>query len=190
MIATLLLAAGASSRMGGRDKLLEDVGGAPLLQVMAKRALSAGPTYVTLPSFSHKRNDILPAAVQVIVVDGQMSDSIKAGIAALPATTTGVMILPADMPDITADDLALIQSAAHQSDAPILRAMTEDGRAGHPTYFAASEFNDLLTISGDRGASGLLAHRAADIEFVALKGDRARLDLDTPQDWNAYRARS
>ncbi|MBU2993243.1 nucleotidyltransferase family protein [Octadecabacter sp. 1_MG-2023] len=190
MIATLLLAAGASSRMGGRDKLLEDVGGAPLLQVMADRALSVGPTYVTVPSLSHKRNAILPAAVQVIVVDGQMSDSIKAGIASLPVATTGVLILPADMPDITANDLALIGSAARQSDAPILRAMTEDGRPGHPTYFAASQFDDLSTITGDRGASGLLAGRTADIEFVALQGDRARLDLDTPQDWDAYRARS
>ena len=54
MIATLLLAAGQSSRMGGRDKLLETVDGVPLLALLTARALRVGPTFVTLPSPAHR----------------------------------------------------------------------------------------------------------------------------------------
>ena len=55
-IPILLLAAGSASRMRGGDKLLEDVHGAPCLQVMAKRALATGqPVLVTLPSSDHPR---------------------------------------------------------------------------------------------------------------------------------------
>ena len=189
MIATLLLAAGKSSRMAGADKLLEMVDDAPLLAVLAQRALSVGPTYVTLPSADHPRRAVLPQAAQVIPVDGQMSDSIKAGIAALPADARGVIILPADMPDITAEDIGKIHAAASTSNAAIIRATTADGLAGHPIYFAASQFPRFAELNGDRGAFYLTTGLEDQTILIPLAADRARLDLDTPQDWASYRAR-
>lgn len=187
MIATLLLAAGASSRMGVRDKLMEQIDGQPLLAVMAARALENGPLYVTLPARDHPRAGTLPQAAQVVAVTGQMSDSIKAGIAALPDDMTGVVILPADMPAIAATDIAAIITCAEASQAPIVRATTDDGKPGHPIYFARSVFDELATITGDRGAHAICVTHKADTEFVPLAGNRARLDLDTPEEWSAYR---
>ena len=189
MIATLLLAAGQSSRMRGGDKLLEIVDGKPVLGLLAARALTLGPTFVTVPALNHPRRKVLPNAAQVVAVQGQMSDSIKAGIMALPDTTSGVMILPADMPDITAQDMAAIHAAARASDALIVRAATEDGRAGHPIYFAATLFHLFDTLSEDRGAFRLAKGYEDQTLLVPLRGDRARLDLDTPEDWAAYRNR-
>jgi CTP:molybdopterin cytidylyltransferase MocA len=192
MIATLLLAAGQSSRMGARDKLLETVDGVPLLALLTARALSVGPTFVTLPSADHPRRFALPQSAQIVVVDANlgMAHSIKAGIAALGDTATGVMILPADMPDITASDMAAVQVAAAESGLPIVRASTQDGRAGHPIYFAASQFPRFADLDGDRGAHRLTLGLEDQTRLIALKGDRARLDLDTPEDWEAYRART
>lgn len=189
MIPILLLAAGASSRMGGRDKLLEEVEGEPLLALLAERALVCGPTFVTLPTKDHPRRSVLPTEIDIVVVDGQMSDSIRAGIDALPEDAEGVIILPADMPYITTTDIQDIQNAARTSGAPIVRATTSDGRAGHPIYFAASEFTNLKSLTGDRGAFRLLKGRDTDIVLVPLDGDRARFDLDTPEDWVAFHAR-
>jgi len=93
MIPILILAAGQSSRMGGRDKLLEHIGGTPILRLLTDRAQSVGPTFVTLPAQDHPRRDVLPPATQVVTIRGEMSDSIKAGITALPAAATGVIIL-------------------------------------------------------------------------------------------------
>ena len=109
----LILAAGASTRMRGADKLLEDVQGAPCLQVMAKRALATGqPIVVTLPRLDHPRARCLDGldVIQVTVPDANlgMSRSLQRGIAALPRAADGVMILPADMPEMP---WALIKTA-------------------------------------------------------------------------------
>lgn len=175
--------------MGGPDKLLELVDGVPLLARQVARALSVGPTVVTLPSADHPRRVGLPQAAQVVAVTGQMSDSIKAGIAALADDVSGVMILPADMPDITENDIQAIHDVALKSAALLVRATTEDGRAGHPIYFSASQFPRFKSLTGDRGAFHLTTGLETQTELVPLQGNRARLDLDTPDDWAAYRAR-
>lgn len=191
MIATLLLAAGKSSRMGARDKLLEIVDGVPILALLANRALNVGPTFVMLPSAHHPRRSVLPKSAQIVVVDANlgMAHSIKAGIKALPDTVRGVMILPGDMPDITAADMVAIQTTARNCTAPIVRATTSDGTLGHPIYFAASQFSRFDALRGDRGAFRLTIGLEDQTVLVPLQGDRAQLDLDTPQDWAAYRAR-
>ena len=51
----ILLAAGASSRMRGRDKLMEDVDGQPLLRRQTRLAQSVGPVTVALPPAPHPR---------------------------------------------------------------------------------------------------------------------------------------
>ena len=69
-IACLLPAAGASSRMRGGDKLLEDVNGKPCLATLAGRALDAGmEVIVTLPSADHPRAEaIKDLCVQKVIV--------------------------------------------------------------------------------------------------------------------------
>lgn len=187
MMPTLLLAAGQSSRMRGGDKLLEPVAGQPLVRLMADRALETGPCLVTLPSADHPRRVVLPKAVQVVAVAGQMSDSIRAGVAALPAEATAVMILPADMPDITARDMETLKAHARTSGALVTRATTCDGKPGHPIVFDRALFGDLQRLTGDRGAYTLCRDHLDRTAFVALAGQRARLDLDTPEDWETYR---
>jgi CTP:molybdopterin cytidylyltransferase MocA len=192
MIAILLLAAGQSARMQGRDKLLEKVGDQPVLALLASRALAVGPVYVTLPSPDHPRCAVLPAAANRVFVQDPhmgMSASLRAGIAGLPNDVSGVIILPADMPDITEQDLAAVRQRALDTDAAIIRAATPDGRFGHPTYFAASQFPRFADLTGDRGGAVLFKHMGQLTQTVTLDGDRAVLDLDTPEDWAAYRRR-
>ncbi len=190
MIPILLLAAGQSSRMLGRDKLLEDVNGTPILRMLANRALSLGPTYVTLPHGTHPRGTVLHDDVVVVPVPNAqngMSRSISAGVKALPDTATGVIIMPADMPDIRETDLAALKSKAANSPALIVRAMTEDAKPGHPIFFDRSLFSALTTLTGDRGAFEICKAHVSQTEFIPLNGQRARLDLDTPAEWENYR---
>ena len=57
----IILAAGASSRMRGRDKLLELVEGDPLLRRQAQmvRDVTSGPVIVALPPMPHPRYAVL-----------------------------------------------------------------------------------------------------------------------------------
>ncbi|MBY6055146.1 NTP transferase domain-containing protein [Leisingera daeponensis] len=187
-IAILLLAAGASSRMQGRDKLLEDVDGLPLLSLMCRRAALTGlPVYITLPGLSHPRATATGDAIQVPVPDAAegMAASIRRGTAALPEGTEAVMILPADMPEITAQDMLQLAAQFHGPDSPILRATAEDGTPGHPVLFPQRCFAALKSLGGDQGARSILT--AETVRTVPLPGRHALTDLDTPEDWAAWR---
>ena len=191
--AILILAAGASSRMGGQDKLMQDANGIPLLaRVIAQADATGLPVYVTLPGPDHPRARLVRdgGGVPVIVAHWAegMSASIRAGIVALPDNTPGVMILPGDMPDLQSDDLEGIARAALANPKAIIRATAADATPGHPVIFPGDLFGELANLSGDAGARAVIAAHKARLIHHALPGTRALVDLDTPADWDTWNA--
>ncbi len=192
MLHILILAAGASSRMQGGDKLLEKVENQPLVTTMVQRALKTQlPVYVTLSGLDHPRAIALSgmSADLIEVTDAAMGmgHSICAGVAALPPNATGVMIVPADMPELTSCDLdTMIQ--AFDPDGPILRGASTQGKAGHPVIFPARFFGALRQLRGDTGARAIIQQNKTDLRMVTLPASHALTDLDTPEDWQAWRS--
>lgn len=184
----LLLAAGQSRRMQGRDKLMEEIDGAPLLRVMARRALRAGvPVRVVLgPDQALRRAALDGLDLEIVEATGAdgMAASIRAGVADVAGP---VLLVLADMPEITARDLHLMLSLAAQAPDAILRAASRDGRPGHPVLFPADLVPDLARIRGDQGARDILQKAADRLHLLPLEGDRALIDLDTPEDWARWR---
>ena len=190
-LAILIPAAGASTRMRGADKCFEDVGGTPCLTAMIQRALKVtNYVVVTIPSADHRRGDLTEGAISVVCENAQegMSASLKIGVASLPSHTTALMILPADMPSITASDLSMMWAVFQASHLKVLQAATSDGIAGHPVIFDKSLFAQFDELSGDRGAVSIINGNAKLHGLIQLEGDRAILDLDTPEAWNKWRA--
>lgn len=191
-LALLLLAAGQSSRMRGADKLLEPIAGQPLLAHMIGQAQATGrPVFVTLPALDHPRASTLQGATPIAVPDAAegMGASIRRGIAALPSTTEGVLMLPADMPELTTGDFTKLIEGFEGPEGPILRATGTEGgeiRQGHPVLFPRRCFAALTALQGDAGARSVL--RGEDLKLVALPEARALTDLDTPEAWAAWRA--
>lgn len=196
--ATILVpAAGAARRMEGRDKLLEPVEGAPLLGRVLRRACAVAPRVLVVlrPGDTARR-----AAVEALAAHGLhvieapdaaegMSASLRAGLEALPrlAPRPGpVMILPADMPELTAADLRAVLRAWRPGS--IARGCAADGRPGHPVVFPPECLPALRRLSGDRGAAAVLEGFTGPCRHVPLPGEHALTDLDTPQDWAAWRA--
>ena len=194
-IPILLLAAGTSSRMRGRDKLMEDVDGQPLIARQARMALAAteGAVLVALPPAPHPRHEALGdlQVTRVPVPDAAdgMAVSLRTGIGALPEGTTAVMVLLADLPDLTVQDLKTVLAAVEsQPEKTVWRGGTEDGRPGHPIVFAAPWFPDLAALTGDEGGRSVVAAAGNDLALVPLPGQHALADLDTPEAWAAWRA--
>lgn len=191
--AILIPAAGLSSRMRGRDKLLEKLGGVTLLARQVGRALSTGaPVLVTLGPEAADRQAVLRnlghdnlSLVPVADATEGMAASIRAGVAALGAGARPVMILLPDMPDITTSDLTLMMLAHSADPDRILQATGTDGTPGHPVIFPHRLFPRLLDLRGDRGAKAIVADETP--QYLALSGRRALTDLDTPEDWQAWR---
>jgi CTP:molybdopterin cytidylyltransferase MocA len=190
----LILAAGQSARMRGTDKLLQDVDGLPLLrrQAIMARSVTQGPVIVTLPPDGKDRRaaiagvDVTPLTIPDAATG--MSASLRHGIAAL-AAHRAVMILLADLPELEVQDLQdILQAVDEVSDASIWRGATKNGKSGHPLVISAALFQAFSGLKGDNGGRDILATQRDKTHLVPLPGDRALRDLDTPEDWQAWRA--
>jgi molybdenum cofactor cytidylyltransferase len=98
------------------------------------------------------------------------------------------MVLPADMPDIETGDMVRMIADFHAAPCDALQGATASGALGHPTLIAAEWSDRIQTLTGDKGAAKLIA-ALQDTRSFTLDSDRARLDLDTPEDWAKWRAR-
>lgn len=189
----LILAAGASSRMGpGRDKLMEPVGGAALLtRTLRLAAQHCDPVFAALPEAPHPRYAALPEgtrAVPVAEAAEGINASLRAGLAALPAGSPAFLLLLGDLPALEGRDIAaLLAARAAHPEALIWRAATEDGKPGHPVIFSAALYPQIAALRGDDGARAVVQAAAGRVHLTPLPGQRARLDLDTPEAWAAWR---
>ena len=189
-IPIVILAAGGSKRMG-QDKLMMRILGVPLLRRVADRAVLAGAEVcVTLRSGTsgEKRRSALqdlPDLKIIKVPDANegLSASLRAAVAALKYAD-GIIVAPADMPELTVEDFRQIWNEARaQPDRP-LKAVDACGTAGHPTYLPNRLFAGITALTGDVGARHLLQGQS--IGTVQLPDHHATTDLDTPQDWAAW----
>lgn len=190
----IILAAGQSARMRGTDKLMEPVDGVPLIRRQAEmaRAVTRGEVIIALPPTHGPRHEALDdlevTALPVADAGEGMNASLRSAVAALPQGTRAAMIMLADLPELTADDLkAVFQSVDLTSKTLIWRGATQDGKPGHPIVFAATLFDSLSKLRGDNGGRAIVASAGDRVALVALPGQRARRDLDTPEDWAAWR---
>jgi molybdenum cofactor cytidylyltransferase len=190
----IVLAAGQSRRMQGRDKLLEDVDGAPLIrrQVKTARSATTGAVMVALPPRPHPRYQALDGLdVTLLSVPDAgtgMNASLRHSFAALPRNAPCAMVLLGDLPDLEVSDLCQVAAAVDlTSGTQIWRGATAQGGAGHPIIFHNSLFDAFATLHGDSGGREVVAKAEGRVELIPLKGARARADLDTPEDWAAWR---
>jgi molybdenum cofactor cytidylyltransferase len=194
-IEAILLAAGAARRMGGRDKLLEPVGDEPILRAVAAaaRASQVDRVIAVLPPWAAARRAALDGLALDLVeapdwAEG-MAASLRAGLAAVSPEAEAVVILLADMPEVTAGHIDRLLAAFDPEEGrEICRAVSETGVPGHPVLFGRRFFESLLQLTGDRGARELLRDAPEFVTDVPTPGEGAAIDLDTPEAWEAWRA--
>jgi len=190
-ISILLLAAGASSRMQGRDKLMLTVRGVPLLRHVCQQALATGrPCYVTLPRPDHPRAAVIQdlAIRQIFVPNASegMAASIRAGMDQITKTIArNVMICPTDLPDLTQQHFTKMARAIETSPDTIVRAKSATGEWGHPVAFPHHLFAKLKTATGDHGPKHLFQEHP--VKVVQFSDMAPTTDLDTPQAWEDWR---
>lgn len=190
----LIPAAGASRRMRGADKLLEEIDGEPILRRTARIAAEAGaPVLVTLPDTGPlvpaRRAALTGLGARILPVPDAhegMAASLRAGAREI-GPAEGLMILLPDMPEITAADLRRLARAFAEDPSMPLRAATGDRtEAGHPVILPRRLMQEVAVLNGDRGARIVLEGER--VRLVPLPGRHAVTDLDTPEDWDLWRA--
>jgi len=186
-VAALVLAAGASSRMG-RPKQLLDWGGRPLVRAAAEVALAArlSPLLVVVGGAQAEVPAALAGLPLRMVANPEYaagkSTSLRAGIAALDNAADAAVVLLGDQPFVTAAIVERIVAEWQSSGAAIV-APTYAGQRGNPVLFARAVFPELLAIHGDQGARGVLAADHSRIRLVVFDDPRPLADIDTPEDY-------
>lgn len=184
----IVLAAGAGTRFGG-GKLLAGYRGRPLLDHALDAALAAPVERVTVVI---RPGDAAVAALVVARPDPRLRPllapdaaeglgaSLRTGVAALDPATTGVFVFLGDMPEVPhglARELAARLDGSTRIAAPV-----HAGRRGHPVLFSAACFPDLLALSGDRGAQGLMAAAGDAQVMVPTNASGVLFDVDWRED--------
>jgi molybdenum cofactor cytidylyltransferase len=192
-VALLLLAAGASTRLG-RPKQLLPYHGRTLLRHAAETAVASGCTPIILVTGAlHEAlvAEVLDLPIQAIhnaEWEMGMASSIRAGLSALAETQpAAVLIMLTDQPLVTPELLRELVARQRQTQAPIVAAAYGD-TLGVPAIFAKAVFPELLQLQGQQGAGRLIASLGAAVGRVPFP--TGLLDVDTPADYAALLAKS
>jgi len=185
-IAAIVLAAGRSSRMAPRNKLLEPIDGEPIVHRVAGIALKSGADpVIVVTGFDAQRVVAALRDLAVTMVDNPhfeagLSSSLKAGLSALSSDVDGAVILLGDMPAVEESVLGALMAAFTGRDAICVPG--HQGHRGNPVLWGARYFAEMMHLTGDKGAKPLLAQHAAGVTEVPVGSDSIFADVDTPAD--------
>lgn len=182
-ITDVILGAGAARRFGAR-KLLADCAGQSLLEraVSVGRAAALTRQLVVVRAADDELLGALSAIGVPFVVNADAAHgpgtSIAAALRAVGDEADAVLLRPADLPLITAEDLVALVDAWREQRESIVCSQFSDGR-GAPAVFPARCFDALRGLPADSGGRHLL-RRDNEVRSVAVPA--AAIDVDTPQD--------
>jgi molybdenum cofactor cytidylyltransferase len=181
-VGAIVLDAGRSTRMGHSNKLLADLGGAPVIARAVDALIAAGlpPPLVVV---GHMASSVRAALAGRIIqftdatdyADG-LSRTLAAGLAAAPNHWQAALIVLGDMPMVTVATLTAIARAADAEDGVVVPI--HDGRRGNPVAWGRAHWCRLAALTGDRGSRALLDD--IDVIEVATNDGGIHVDVDTP----------
>jgi len=193
MISAIVLAAGASSRMGQpKAELPFGQTGETVLSRIVSTILTGGAPQVVVVGGAHLdavRRAMPSLEPRARVVEhagweqGQLS-SLLAGLEAVDdhLLLEAVLVMPVDVPLVTASTVAAVIAAWRRTRAPIVRPVNGD-RHGHPVIFDRSIFEDLRSADPAVGAKAVFAIHRDRVLNVEVNDAGAFEDIDTPEDY-------
>lgn len=191
----VVLAAGMSSRMRGKHKLLLPIDGQPAVRRTVSALVAAGPEEVIVVTGFNGRAVMealagLPVRFQCNprYEQGQMT-SVAAGVAALGAPCSIVLVCLADQVLLEADDYReLVEAFADMPHGSILVPMF-NGKRGNPVAFAASHAPEVINGNVNPGCRKLIVEHPDEVFVHESMHDRFSVDMDTPEDYARIVAR-
>ena len=198
-VTPIILAAGASVRMG-RTKALLEFDGRTCLEIAleACRGL-ATPVIVLGPSRGEIGRRVSLASFHVALNDNPESGqtaSLKAGLRALPPGAGAFLIYPVDFPLLTAGEVgAVVQAWMHRPGHDKTFFIPSHGmRRGHPVLCRAGMVREFLALPDSAPARTVINLRPQRIAHVDFDRPTVLMDMDRPADYDnclaGYRARA
>lgn len=187
----LVLAAGASTRLG-QPKQLVRLRGRPALHIVLSNAVAVAGNAVTVVvgANASELSHLLSHSPASAIVNKQWQDglasSLRCGLASVPAAADAVMVVLGDQVCVTSDDLKRLL-AAWKEQANVIAAAAYGQTIGVPAIFPRAFFGELAELRGDQGARRVLMRNPD--RLVRVPMPNAAIDLDTPEDLAALSAK-
>jgi molybdenum cofactor cytidylyltransferase len=193
-VAAIVLAAGRSTRMGGPNKLMAEIGGKPLVRLAVEQVLaSRARPLIVVTGHQRERVEAALAGLDVRFVYNPdyaqgLSTSLKPGLAALPAEADGAIVCLGDMPQVDATLIDALLAAFDPARGALIVTPTIEGKRGNPVVWSRRFFPELMALDGDVGARHLIARYGEAVAEVPVTGGGALTDVDTPEALRAVKA--
>ena len=194
MISGIILAAGAAERMG-RQKLLLNLNGKPVLQWVLEAALSSELDEVVCVVRELKeiqqgislKHEKLGWAVNERAAEGQ-GTSVIAGLKAINPQSEAALFLVGDQPLVKRDLIDGLIDLFRKT-AALIVAPTFQGQTRNPVLFRRDLFPELLKLTGDRGGRRLIEKYKDKTVFLEWKEEAPFLDVDRWEDYEKLKKR-
>lgn len=193
-VSALVLAAGASQRMPGRNKLLLPLAGKTVIAHTVDHLLQskAGEVIVVLGHEAEAVQRALSGREVAFTTNPNfsqgLSTSIIAGLQAASKSAQGFLISLADQPLVTFAELNLLIQCFVYAGRRSIVAPVYQGRRGNPIIFDRCHLPEMLAISGDTGCKAILAQHPQRVLEVEMQTDHVLRDVDTVEAYEAVRA--
>jgi len=183
-ISVIIPAAGLSTRMGPRNKLLVRIGDMPIVEHVIRACQEQSLSRIIVVT-GHEAELVCkvlaPYSVHVAHNTNYqkgMGSSLKCGIRQVESAD-GILIWPADMPFVEHKTVRKLIDA-YNTESIIVPIF--NGREGHPVLFGAQFKNDLLSIPEDEGARSVINKNPENVVFLPVTDPAVLRDIDTPED--------
>lgn len=198
-VSIIILAAGLSSRMGTKNKLLLPFRGKTILEVVLDEICRiSAQEYILV--VGHERNEIekLAAPYPFTIAHNKqyingMTTSIQSGILAASPSSKGYMICLSDMPLIQKQEYERLLQAFEQEasiENPKIIIPQYDGKWGHPKIFSSHFKVDILAHKAPDGCKEIIHNSSANLHIVTMPYDHILMDNDSPSAYQDMLSRS
>lgn len=186
----IVLAAGASRRMGEPKPLLE-VDGVSFIEHAIRLLRSAGCRYViavvnTDDDWVTRLADATGAEPVINdMPNAEQIDSLRLGIANLPDGYDAVVVLPVDFPRVQPETVARLLAEFDRRPAPVINPSYQ-GKPGHPVLVARDVVTELLEPDLPEGARTVIERHSRNARTFEVDDEGILMDVDTPADYQQY----
>jgi molybdenum cofactor cytidylyltransferase len=191
-IVAVLLAAGRSTRMGGRNKLLLEVDGRPMVRRAAETLLASRVARV-IAVLGHE-SPLVGAALaglplRTVVNDehasGQMT-SVRVGIEAIGDDPAAIVVALADQPALEPADIDSLIDAFFELPAPRIVVPVHGGQRGNPIVLPGADRRTLLGGGINFGCRDLIERYPEAVARIEAANPHYVQDVDTPEAYAAW----
>jgi molybdenum cofactor cytidylyltransferase len=188
MLSLIVLAAGKSTRMRRRNKLLARIRGTPMIRRVVENALGSMVDEVIVV-VGWEANKIMSALSNlpcryVVNKDFQagQSSSVKAALREITDSTEAILVLPGDIALIDVHSINMVVKAYKNLRSPIVVA-AHSGRSGHPILLSKELFNEIERIDeATFGLKSVVNRHENEVQMVETGSENVLRDVDTPED--------